>query len=1260
MESEPPEEVDIESLMAALRPPTNPDETFNRDNVDLFKIRTWNKRFAVSVLAGLSTDPAFHANGIRLDWLQRLVFSKSQGRRKPHSAELSRALNAGLDRANVLRLEDPIEDLFCDLVATPHGNYRIFPGQWEAAAPYTQTLLNAFESLPPGSRKRDALKAIYSLLKLSDEIAERASVHRFTPSAGEPMGLMAVPNTDALKRLARRVRFTDKELDRLHISKDALIPFLLEPQHFPYISDREAGETPLEFYPLLATSNGIIVASPTSISLAVRAVMIRAAQLGGIDKVLLSSLLKEQQKYSEASGFWPVPSLELTPPNQHFMRAAVCRFAQGRFFHIIQVPPTFDLFPERAFGSIRVLGENANKALSDDVLKFWRFLESQPDYQESITVLLLSGWGAPHSVSPSIEESKAPEGWRFLALSFADAAVLGACKDGKFRDIWRVIEQVDRIEAEGFSIQNVNGVLNLFGFWRATDGNLIPEHLSEIEPPCNLLIPTDDLLAPRIEASVNRDFRALPLPDGNFKMVQRIDWTDPDDLQPIYGSIEDANEGRLLGAVSMNERTWWIEIAAEAGEVKEWRYRIWHAVLRWLAAVGSDVVASFPQAIAPGATRIEICIPAGMASEKIDSSSFGASDLAATVTGSRENKGRAARLEVSLDWMKHLDKPENDAEVELIAAVLEQIADPSSATASRDQLREVVHSSIGSGDWRWLHAHQVATPVDRLASSGLVGRFREISLSAVSLIKCGSVWGFRARSEGLEIDGEENCRDFLTQYRDHILDELISQVQKFDRKKLIILAAENYQSARLEKSHWHRTIRALRAIHGATADAHAFARQNAINAVQRAAKSVCEIAACEAPQVAGANPGPADLEEMFARALLLFGNGQLFASIRSGLVKPKLGVSPAGDLLSDRSVFETALRPGAEWTNTRALNDAAEAYGRDRSEKVAEVAERKLPFSEALRTAVEAEYAVSAEAFVDLQHAVIQIAEERGKGVFSMKRSELSCLLAANKLYPSDDPAALLERLTLSHRPSWRDRSSGLSESDIDLGRFDRRFSIINRPLLAMDNEADPHLLIAPIFVSDSTMYSLSSLMDGSLHGQFWTSLEAKKYAGMRANAAGAEFEESVAERLRELGLEAWPRCKPSWALNEKVDGSLGDIDVLAVSPDRHRVWVIEAKNLRLCRTEAEVAARFSEYRGRMIQDSRGRDKPDKMLRHIRRVQYLRQRSSALCGRLKLVAPPEVRGLLIVDAPQPMNFYMLEQLEDGESAFLDAIDSVDF
>jgi hypothetical protein len=148
-----PSEAEIQAFLAGLRPPEFPDEVFDSRETALGQIVDWKKSTASSLLAGLLTDPRFHANTIRLEWLQRLVLSKSAGKRKPQQRDLSTALNEGLDRANVLRLEDPIEDLFCDLIATGRGNFRIFVGVWEGAGPYTQTLLDAFETLPAGGLK---------------------------------------------------------------------------------------------------------------------------------------------------------------------------------------------------------------------------------------------------------------------------------------------------------------------------------------------------------------------------------------------------------------------------------------------------------------------------------------------------------------------------------------------------------------------------------------------------------------------------------------------------------------------------------------------------------------------------------------------------------------------------------------------------------------------------------------------------------------------------------------------------------------------------------------------------------------------------------------------------------------------------------------------------------------------------------------------------------------------------------------------------
>jgi hypothetical protein len=966
MPDEPRDGIDVEKLLAAMAPPRIPDEAFSRENRDLSRITTWKRSFVVSVLAGLLTEPRYHANGIRLDWLQRLVFSKSKGQKKPGSEEISRALNAGLDRAKVLRLEDPSEDLFSELIITPQGNFRIFAGQWENAGSYTQTLLDAFAALPDGSVKQNVLSSAYAALRLSDELADRAGVVPLSDTNGIPQGKMGVPSIDKLRRLARRVTFRDADLGRLGIDKAALSPFIIERQQFPYVSDRLPGDTPLEFHPLLETSSGIVVAGPAAISLAIRAVCVNAAQNHGMEKALLYSLLKRQQRYSETSGFWPVRTLELPAADRYFLRVAAVQFAEGHFLQVIQVPVTFSAFPTSAFGSVVALDTNAAKAVADYVHQFWRFLGQQANYRSAATVVLTSEWGTPHSIAPPINHDDEPQGWQFLYLSFADAAVLGACENGNFSDIMRILRQVDLLHAEGFEFQNPNGTLNLFGFWRATRGNLVPEHFFELEPPCFLAMPTDELRKPRIEAVTKVDRRALPVPGGGYKTVQRIEW-DEDNLKPIYGSIDDIVAGRLLGAVAIENHVWWIDSIPEPGENREWRYRIWHAVLEWLTAVGPQIVSTFKAAYPSGTSRIGLSIPPDSAFEQIDPDGASTLTLSETIANWAPD-GNRSRIVISADWLAFLRRRENDAEIELVAAILESFADPLHPVP-RAKLAEQILRSIGSRDWRWMHVRQAIIPADRLAYRGLVGSFRKVPLSAVSLVKCGSIWGFRTRAEAMEINGEEECQDFLTKYRNHILDQLIGEVKKFDRVKLVTLAADSYQAARAEQQHWRGTIRAMRAIHGSTADADAFKRQNEINAAQRAAKAICEIAACEAPQNGGLNPGPLEMDELFARALLLFGNGQLFAAIRAGLIEPRLQISTAGDLLSERSVFEVTLRPGVEWIHSRALDEAASAYGRDTTQHRDAAADSKLPWDEGLRDALEEEYGDSPEALFDLQYA---------------------------------------------------------------------------------------------------------------------------------------------------------------------------------------------------------------------------------------------------------------------------------------------------
>jgi hypothetical protein len=71
-------------------------------------------------------------------------------------------------------------------------------------------------------------------------------------------------------------------------------------------------------------------------------------------------------------------------------------------------------------------------------------------------------------------------------------------------------------------------------------------------------------------------------------------------------------------------------------------------------------------------------------------------------------------------------------------------------------------------------------------------------------------------------------------------------------------------------------------------------------------------------------------------------------------------------------------------------------------------------------------------------------------------------------------------------------------------------------------------------------------------------------------------------------------------------------------------------------------------------------NQPDKMLRHLRRVAYLRERLGRVITPWGHKDIDHVKGMLIVDSPQPINFYAHEKLLDGASIYAEQISSFDF
>jgi hypothetical protein len=678
-----------------------------------------------------------------------------------------------------------------------------------------------------------------------------------------PQTEVELPPPDALRQLATRVRFTASQLAALGIVKPALAPYFLELDRCPYVSDRSIGDTPLESHPLLDTPGGVILVSPASVSTAIRSVLISTAIRSGMGNAFQQAILFRQEQYTNEGAFWPA-SLSLSPPNEFFMRVGICKYEQGRYLQVIQVPSLFQEFPVKAFGSMEELSPAAVKFLSSEIKRFCDFVAERKDVSGAATVILTSGWGRPVWLDPGIDEEKVPSHWQYLAVSFADAGVMGVIPDAKFTDICRVLQQRQRLASDGFELQNMNGILNLFGFWKKTNGNLIPEHMLDVQPPIDILLPTDALLSARTEAVRRRDRRALRFTNGEAKVVERMAWADGNP-QSIYVSVADALAARLSGTVVKGDRIWWLESGSTPEETKAWGYRTWHAVLQWIEAAGGLLIERYPDKFRVGVRRVCLVLLDSNSFERIATSDASGELLLESLAISPTSEGGIVKI--APEWLGFLRARENDAEVALAAAVFRCLAQDG---PSASELGVAILQAVGSHDWRWLHAQQAVRAEERLMAAGLTHDFRAVPYSAHCLVKCGSVWNFRDRSLGVAIDGKELCLEFTTQYCDEILGSLISDVQRFCREPLCTMSAGRYQDARAEQSRWHNAIRAMRVIHRGSADESAFEQQNQINGVMRSTKIICEIAASEAPLMNARLPSQVELDEMLAKALLIF------------------------------------------------------------------------------------------------------------------------------------------------------------------------------------------------------------------------------------------------------------------------------------------------------------------------------------------------------------------------------------------------------
>src|ERR1700730_16736030 len=146
-----------------------------------------------STIAELMLLPEFQANTVRLEALSHLFCLRAAGDQRITSEHLSTWLNEDLGKSLLCRLEHPSEDVFVSNVITRRGNRRLLQGLWNNPDSAVQDVVDILESAPGSAGLQCLCEEVDAMLALSELVAERAGLQRYSAVESAPWRVMEIP-----------------------------------------------------------------------------------------------------------------------------------------------------------------------------------------------------------------------------------------------------------------------------------------------------------------------------------------------------------------------------------------------------------------------------------------------------------------------------------------------------------------------------------------------------------------------------------------------------------------------------------------------------------------------------------------------------------------------------------------------------------------------------------------------------------------------------------------------------------------------------------------------------------------------------------------------------------------------------------------------------------------------------------------------------------------------------------------------------------
>ena len=1164
-------------------------------------------------LAELLTRPENHTATTRIEALIHLAALACQGDREPGHRQLREWLNVAIHDDPITDFELPVEDVFVSNVETPFGNARLFEGRWHNNAEYVRGCVETLIRLQEQPWVSQTLAHVMALLKVSEAVAQRAQVARYSRTESTPGDEIAV-RVSTVKESTNHVVFSDEELRAIGVVPATLDPFIIHGEHADSLGEQSLGNSVLERRPVVRFKSRTTVALPTAIGTAIRRFAIEQVSAAGHLRRFQSTyhLAQFTEVFLLGRPDWDIKYTKMLEPEpDDGIREFVGTFDEGGYVHLVFVPDDFQAVAESGLAGTHLLEGAVRKRMQDRAAT----LGSNPDCRRGLTVLIHGGIG--REFSPVWGDL--PQGWHQLCVSAPDFMLLANKSDFTAMRAWKLLQQVDDLEARGTVFPNLRGFFNLVAFAYYVGFQLVPTNMK----PGTIYLHSDFMLPLRHEVRTALDRHASMAPDGkSWAGVQR----QPSDgrLDEVHGravfvSPAHRGMGEVLACVESASRPWWVQ----CGQLPEERWhhgiavRVLDLVVAWLARLVAVLEERCPT-LPSGPVVLRIRFPG------IDTLDQRAPEVAqAAVAPAVVVEDGVILVDCVPNYLLSFLRPGNLGDRLMIASLTRGVdllcgRDPVPNAA----MEKWVKSVVGSDRARFLKMTPSQTPEDLIYDVVALPELRLLMPEDRAWSRLGLARRAGSNREPGAIPSSQ-ANDLIHAAVDAAWKRVRLRLTSLSRKSVVERSLLNYVVARKEHRDWLRSTAAQFALYDAAQVMDASnERIRRRDTTSVACRTIAEMALCTSPYGSGAACTGTDLDFLIAEVSTIVECANQSDALRYGVATRLPVILPNGSFGFDASAVQVAgLLLTEHWRRT--LRDAAHREEGSGDGGVEEgVPDPGFP------SAFAAEFGLTPDQYEGFVHGVALEVVDLGGAHLPLRRTEVVQRL---REAGAVDPELAVDRLALAPRPRWDESDpAGATARDWYPWRYARRLSIMRRPLVQLSLERDPVVIVVPSILAGTLGY-LRQAAFGELPETLFDSPEMIACVGRAANRNGHEFARSVAERLDQL---EWKTAREVSVTKFGGDDSLGDVDVLAWQPVTGLVYAIECKSLRFDRTLGEIGERLAEYSAGTAGMTR-----TPLQKHLDRMSYLqanRERLEEFTG--ITVERLELRSGLVTEKPVSMQF----------------------